>query len=136
MKPAKYQPIVVPGNHDVNTFFDTGELAAAPPERSPLVLTESVVATTLASDNQADPFKKSSPPQVAQFALLLIPKRNREHLIGDMEEEYRTIALPKYGRFLACAWYWEQTAIAVGRYLLPVIKRILGFAVIWKLIGK
>ncbi len=56
--------------------------------------------------------------------------------MGDMEEEYRTIALPQYGHLLARVWYWEQTAIAVGRYLLPVIKRVLGFAVIWKLIGK
>lgn len=113
-----------------------GEQAAPSSESSPLVLTESVIATILASDNRLDPFKKSSPPRVAQFALLLIPKRNREHLIGDMEEEYRTIALPQYGLFWARFWYWEQTAIAVGRYLLPAIKRILGFAVIWKLIGK
>src|SRR5947209_376105 len=31
------------------------------------------------------------------FALLLIPKRNREHVIGDLEEEYRTTVLPQYG---------------------------------------
>jgi len=132
MQPAKSYSIV-PGNYDVVMY---GERSAASSEPSPLVLTESVVATILASDSQSVPLRKCSPPKVAQFALLLIPKRNREHLIGDMEEEYRTITLPQYGRFLARVWYWEQTAIAVGRYLLPVIKRILGFAVIWKLIGK
>lgn len=114
----------------------TGEQATPSSESSPRVLTESVVATILVSDNRLDPFKKSSPPRVAQFALLLIPKRNREHLIGDMEEEYRTIALPQYGRFWARFWYWEQTVIAVGHFLVPIIKRILGVAMIWKLIGR
>src|SRR5437763_1135374 len=39
--------------------------------------------------------KDASPPRPARFALLLIPKRNREHLIGDLDEEYRTVVLPE-----------------------------------------
>jgi len=76
------------------------------------------------------------PPRVAQFALLLIPKKNREHLIGDLEEEYRTIALPEFGRFWARLWYWEQTGLALGFYVWPFVKRILGLAAIWKVIGR
>jgi hypothetical protein len=75
-------------------------------------------------------------PRSAQFALLLIPKRNREHLIGDLEEEFQTIVLPQYGRFLASCWYFEQAMLAIGYYLWPAMKKILGFTVIYKLIGK
>jgi hypothetical protein len=76
------------------------------------------------------------PPRTAQFVLLLIPKKNREHLVGDLEEEYRTKVLPEWGRFRAQFLYWEQTAIAVICYLWPVLKRILGLAAIWKVIGR
>lgn len=77
----------------------------------------------------------TSPPRSAQFLLLLIPKRNREHLIGDLEEEYRTIVLPEYGRFWAGLWYWGQTLGAIGPYLWSGLKRVLGWAAIAKLIG-
>jgi hypothetical protein len=76
------------------------------------------------------------PPRFAQFTLLLIPKRSREHLIGDLEEEFRTIVLPQYGRFLARCWYFEQVAIAIGCYAWPTIKKILGLSFILKLIGR
>jgi hypothetical protein len=80
--------------------------------------------------------QREAPPRSAQFALLLIPKRNREHLIGDLEEEFRTIVLPQYGRFLAGCWYFEQAAIAMGCYAWPTIKKILGLSFILKLIGR
>lgn len=76
------------------------------------------------------------PPRVAQFALLMIPTRSREHLLGDLEEEYRTIVLPQCRRFWAKAWYWEQTLLALGFYVWPFLKKVLGMAVIWKLIGR
>lgn len=82
------------------------------------------------------PAARSHPPRSAQFALLLIPKRNREHLVGDLEEEYRTIVLPQFGRFLARCWYFEQVTIAIGCYAWPTIKKILGLSVIFKLIGR
>lgn len=75
------------------------------------------------------------PPRLAEFALMLIPRRSREHLVGDLEEEFRTKMLPEYGRFFAWLWYWEQTVIAVGCYVWPVIKRLLGLPVIWKVMG-
>lgn len=76
------------------------------------------------------------PPQFAEYVLLLIPKKNREHLIGDLEEEYRTKVLPEWGPLRARIFYWEQTAVAVVCYLWPVLKRLLGLAAIWKVIGK
>jgi hypothetical protein len=44
------------------------------------------------------------PPRSAKFILLLIPKRHREHLIGDLEEEYSTILVPEYGPRKARLW--------------------------------
>lgn len=75
-------------------------------------------------------------PRVARFALLLIPKKNREHLIGDIEEEYQTIVLPEHGKAWARFWYWEQTVISLGFSVWPFVKRILGLTAIWKLIGR
>jgi len=79
--------------------------------------------------------KDYSAPSAAQFVLLLIPKRSREHLIGDLEEEYRSVVLPQYGRFWAGVWYWGQTLWAIGPYLWVGLKRVFGWAAIIKLIG-
>jgi hypothetical protein len=76
------------------------------------------------------------PPQLAEFILFLIPKRSREYLIGDLEEEYRTKMLPEFGSFRANILYWEQTMVAIICYLWPVLKRLLGLVAVWKLIGR
>lgn len=39
---------------------------------------------------------------------LLLPKEQREHLPGDLEEEFTTIILPKFGARYAMIWYWWQ----------------------------
>lgn len=57
--------------------------------------------------------------------LLTIPKRSREHLIGDLEEEYRTIVLPEYGRFRARLWYWRQMLWIAGPFIWNKLKRAL-----------
>jgi len=75
-------------------------------------------------------------PRVARFVLFLIPKKNREHLIGDLEEEYRTLIMPEYGRRWARIWYRGQVIQAVGFYVWPFVKRVLGMAAIWKVIGR
>jgi len=80
--------------------------------------------------------KADHPPRAAQFILLMIPKRNREHLVGDLEEEFRTKVLPEWGPLGARFFYWEQTAVAVISYVWPLLKRLLGLAAVWKVIGK
>lgn len=50
-------------------------------------------------------------PKVAEFFLLLLPIRDREHLLGDLEEEFRTILVPKYGIKIASVLYTWQVAI-------------------------
>jgi hypothetical protein len=74
----------------------------------------------------------TSPPTTAKFILLLIPKRHREHLIGDLEEEYMTILLPEYGETKARTWYWWQVAISVGPLLWAQIRRGTAMAWLWK----
>ena len=101
--------------------------------KTALIALSVALSMALAKSEEA---KQKRPPRAARFLLLLIPKRNREHLLGDLEEEYRTIVLPEYGRFWAKLWYCEQAAIAVGFYVWPFIKRILGLAAIWKVIGR
>ena len=54
------------------------------------------------------PIVDSRPPAGAQYLLLLLPKKYREALLGDLEEEYRTVVLPRYGSFWAKVYYWVQ----------------------------
>ena len=49
-----------------------------------------------------------APPRFPKFLLLLIPKKNREYVIGDLEEEFQTILVPQYGYRIARCWYWAN----------------------------
>ena len=71
------------------------------------------------------------PPKMATLLVLLIPKKNREHILGDLDEEYRTILMPRYGRRTANLWYWWQAAISVGPLLWAKVKRGLVAAWLW-----
>ncbi len=54
------------------------------------------------------------PPNRAEMLLHFgLPKRDRECMIGDLEEEFRTIILPKYGPRVAARWYWWQAVRSV-----------------------
>lgn len=58
-----------------------------------------------------DPAKQASvkPPSLAEKTLyLLLHKRHREHIPGDLEEEFQTFILPKFGLRYAKRWYWFQ----------------------------
>lgn len=79
--------------------------------------------------------KLEAVPRFAQFLLLLIPKRNREHLIGDLEQEYRTLVLPQYGPIWAPCYYWWQVTATLAAYVWPSVKRAVGLAAIWKIMG-
>jgi hypothetical protein len=61
-------------------------------------------------------------PQGAEKLLyFILPKDLRESLPGDLEEEYRTIMLPKFGLRFARVWYWKQVVGSV----LPIIQNRL-----------
>jgi hypothetical protein len=67
--------------------------------------------------------RKSSPdnvPRVGEALLFFfLPKKERDTLPGDLEEEYRTVIVPKFGFRVARAWYWWQAVSSVG----PVLRR-------------
>jgi len=66
-----------------------------------------------------------------QVFFLLIPARNREHVIGDLEEEYCAS-----NKRLALLWYWIQVISLVINYRYVALKHLLGLDVVRKLIRK
>ncbi len=72
------------------------------------------------------------PPLLARFLLLLIPLRQREHILGDLEEEFKTILLQDYGLRWACVYYYWHVSIEV----LTAVAHGLKGAVIGYLISK
>jgi hypothetical protein len=54
----------------------------------------------------------NNPPRVALFLGLLIPPRSRDGMLGDLDEEYRTILLPEYGLRMAQFYYWWHIIVA------------------------
>jgi hypothetical protein len=69
-----------------------------------------------------------SPPRFFEFLLLLIPIRQRDHVVGDLEEEFRSITVPKYGKRLASILYAWQVLIEIAR---AVITGVRGVAFGW-----
>ena len=64
--------------------------------------------------------RKASPPLAGRYVLdLLLPRKHRENLIGDIEQDYRTNILQRYGRTAASIWFWKQvlSEIIPGLYL-------------------
>ncbi len=58
--------------------------------------------------------RKNTPPNRAEMLLHFgLPKRDREYMIGDLEEEFRGVILPKYGPRVAARWYWWQAVRSV-----------------------
>ncbi len=53
--------------------------------------------------------EQNSPPAAARYLLRLFLRRDeREFILGDLEEEYRTDVLPRLGPRAARRWYWSQ----------------------------
>jgi hypothetical protein len=83
-------------------------------------------------DLELGPEDSAGPPRQAIFLLLLLPKKNREHLIGDLEEEFRTIVFPRYGRSLAIVWYWWHVTITLGPPVWAKLRRALAVLLLWR----
>ena len=54
------------------------------------------------------------PKQAEMLLHFGLPKRDREYMIGDLEEEFHSIILPKYGPRVAARWYWWQAVRSVA----------------------
>jgi len=65
--------------------------------------------TVTRPEPEPDQVTEWMPPLGAEQLLhLFLSKSDREELIGDLEEEYRTVILPRFGPRFARTWYWTQ----------------------------
>jgi hypothetical protein len=74
----------------------------------------------------------AKPPVSAQFLLLLLPKKYRENLVGDIDEEFSTVVLPRHGPRKARLWYWCQVIASIMPFVWAQIKRVAGLVLLWK----
>lgn len=85
--------------------------------------------TKCPSENSAE----GCPPKTARFLLLLVPIKSREHLFGDLEEEYRTVLVPEFGVRVANRWYWEQVLASILPLLFQQMCRLAGVLFLWRI---
>lgn len=76
---------------------------------------------------------EDSPPRNIQFLLyLFLSKKNRDHIAGDLEEEFHGVIVPKLGIRRARFWYRWQALRTIGFSLtrltvaIEILKRIAG----------
>lgn len=69
-------------------------------------------------------------PFLESIVFLLVPRESREHLIGDLEEEYRSEIVPSRTWFGARCWWWGQVFRVVAHYLWKRVRRVLGLEVV------
>jgi hypothetical protein len=80
----------------------------------------------------------SSPPRSAErLACYLLPKRLREAILGDLEEDYRTTFLPKFSPREARRMYWSQFIRSVAAIVPAWIWAAVAgaFAWLWGRVG-
>jgi len=69
---------------------------------------------------------KASVPRVAEYLVFLVlPKKDRESVQGDLEEEYYTTILPKFGSGKAKLWYWKQVVWSIWPIVSMQVRIIL-----------
>ena len=80
---------------------------------------------------------RSEPPKWGEYLLyFFLPKKDREHIPGDLAEEYNTILVPKFGLASARRWYWKQVFTSVWPVVGPRLGGLLavgGLALSWLL---
>lgn len=78
------------------------------------------------SSNDAELCREQKIPLFGRIVFRLVEIRNREHLIGDLEEEYLTCVLQICGYFRARCWWWRQVLGIVWPYVRRRLARVLG----------
>jgi hypothetical protein len=83
--------------------------------------------TTRTTDNP----DTQPPPKFAEYLLyLLLLKKDREPVLGDLEEEYQEV-YNRFGKKLAIIWYYKQ----VGASYWPLITRATTKFLKWGVLG-
>lgn len=63
------------------------------------------------------------PPAWVTFLLLLLPLKSRDSLVGDLQEEYTTVVLPKYGWGWAVFWYCTQVFSEIASAFFRLLRK-------------
>jgi len=111
---------------------DLGALGAMLQLMKQMHKTQGLADSIVTRIKSGDFASNSEPPSSAKFILLLIPRNYREHLVGDLEEEYTTIVVPEYGLRKARLWYWVQVLCSLLPLLWAQIRRMLGLIAFWR----
>jgi hypothetical protein len=82
----------VAGSVNVSVTIGTGHVQVGPIE----------------ADRASTPPAPPPPSSAERLACYLLPKRRREDILGDLEEDYRATFLPKFGPREARRMYWSH----------------------------
>lgn len=73
------------------------------------------------------------PPKGAEKMLyFILPGDSREQIAGDLEEEYRSVILPKFGPGYARRWYRMQVAKSIGPVLWEHLTKLIKLGILAK----
>ena len=87
-------------------------------------------ASMIALDHSVEPSDERVPPAVvpplyAHFLIyLLLPKKQRDGLLGDLNEEYPEV-YATFGPRLAGIWYWKNVLFSFGPLLVQSVARLV-----------
>jgi hypothetical protein len=119
----KIHNLVLGETRQVTLFDDVDHVAMTTPDQDHVLLVEGNLDALYIPHHRA---KRQSPPRLAKFFLLLIPLRQREHILGDLEEEFHNILFPEYGcRWASIYYYWHvllEIVIALAQGVKEILK--------------
>jgi hypothetical protein len=70
------------------------------------------------------------PPKFAEYLLYpLLPKKDRDPLLGDLEEEYQDIRR-QFGARRAGFWYYWQVGASIGPLLVRAINKLVRWGIL------
>lgn len=85
---------------------------------------------------QHDDFKNkidnTVPPSAEKLLYLLLPKKKRDDVIGDLEEEYEKV-VRKFGYSFARRWYWFQASTSILSMTAEHWKKMVAAGLVVKL---
>lgn len=73
--------------------------------------------------------------RLSEVFFILIPVRDREHILGDLEEEFE-VALVQDGAVKAYLRYYQEAATSIQPYLLRLLRRIFDWNLLLRLVRR
>ncbi len=85
--------------------------------------------------SRSSPVVHAPPEHAEKFLHFILPCDRVEDRIGDLEEKFHKIMLPRYGYRSAVRWYWVQVAFIAEERVRVWVGMSIGAVIGW-LIGK